>query len=109
MDEVQESPRRYPRPVEHSHPGPREYVKVAIFLAIVTAAEVAVYYVPALRATIIAWLMPMMVIKFAAVALYFMHLKFDSRIFRRFFVTGIILAISIYAIVLVSLAVVIAR
>jgi cytochrome c oxidase subunit 4 len=40
------------------------------------------------------------VIKFSLVALWFMHLKFDSRIFRRFFVTGLILAITVYTIVL---------
>lgn len=31
------------------HPGPREYVKVAIILSVVTAIEVAVYYVSAQR------------------------------------------------------------
>jgi hypothetical protein len=31
-----------------------------------------------------------------------MHLKFDSRLFRRLFITGIILALSVFAIVLLT-------
>lgn len=96
------SPTRHAGPVEHDHPGPRVYVNVAIILAIVTAAEVGVYYIDSIRDAIAAFLIPMMVIKFALVALYFMHLKFDSKVFRRFFVTGIILAIVIYTIVLLT-------
>jgi cytochrome c oxidase subunit 4 len=87
---------------EHAadHPSEFQYVKVAVFLALVTAAEVAVFYIDALRNLIIPLLSAMMLIKFLAVAGYFMHLKFDSRIFRRFFVLGIVLAIAIYGVVL---------
>ncbi len=87
---------------EHAadHPSEFQYVKVAVFLALVTAAEVAVFYIDALRGVIIPLLSAMMLIKFLAVAGYFMHLKFDSRIFRRFFVLGIVLAIAIYGVVL---------
>ncbi|HEX2178000.1 MAG TPA: cytochrome C oxidase subunit IV family protein [Actinomycetota bacterium] len=87
---------------EHAadHPSEFQYVKVAVFLAIVTALEVAVFYIPALENLIIPILSAMMLIKFIAVAGYFMHLKFDSRIFRRFFVLGIILAMAIYGVVL---------
>jgi hypothetical protein len=35
------------------------------------------------------------------VAGYFMHLKFDSSTFRRFFVTGIVLALLVFGVVLV--------
>ncbi len=87
----------------HAHPGPGEYVKVAVVLAIVTAAEVALYYLETLpRSVVFGLLMLFMVVKFVMVALWFMHLKFDSPIFRRLFVTGIFLAIAIYAIVLIS-------
>ncbi|MGH2758668.1 MAG: hypothetical protein ACRDKJ_03785, partial [Actinomycetota bacterium] len=47
-------------------------------------------------------LLVMMVIKFAFVGLWFMHLRFDSPIFRRLFVGGIILAMAIYTVVLLS-------
>ena len=84
-------------PGEHTHPGPAEYVRVAVILAIITAIEVAAYYVTSLpRSVFSALLLVMMVIKFSMVVLWFMHLRFDSRMFRRLFVTGIILAILVY-------------
>src|SRR5437870_13684208 len=89
---------------EHSHPGPVEYIKVAVILAVVTAAEVGVYYVSALSHSVLAaMLLVMMVFKFSLVVLWFMHLRFDSKLFRRLFVTGIILAIAVYTIALATL------
>ena len=41
-------------------------------------------------------LLVMMVVKFAIVAGYFMHLKFDSSLFTRLFVSGLLLAIGVY-------------
>ena len=38
--------------------------------------------------------------KFAMVAAFFMHLRFDNRVLRRLFLTGIILAIIVYIVVL---------
>ncbi len=82
------------------HPTPRQYVGVAIVLAIVTAAEVAIYYVSALEGVLIPLLLAFSFVKFVLVVLWFMHLKFDSRVFRRFFVTGLVLALLIFGIVL---------
>lgn len=83
------------------HPQPKQYVVVALVLAIVTAAEVAIYYVSALEDVLVPMLIAFSLIKFILVALWFMHLRFDSRLFRRLFVTGIILAMVIFTIVLV--------
>ena len=82
------------------HPGPRQYVWIAVILAVVTAAEVAIYYVPALKDWLVPFLIVFSILKFALVGLYFMHLKFDSRIFRRLFVVGIVLAFVVFTIVL---------
>jgi cytochrome c oxidase subunit IV len=83
------------------HPGPQEYVKVAVFLALATAAEVGLYYVTSLPHPVyVSMLMVFMVFKFSLVVLWFMHLRFDSRIFRRLFVTGVILAFTVYMVVL---------
>ncbi len=88
---------------EHAHPGPGQYVKVAVFLAIVTAIEVGAYYVSGIPdAVLSAALIVMMVVKFAFVGLWFMHLRFDSPLFRRLFVVGIVLALAVYTVVLVS-------
>jgi cytochrome c oxidase subunit 4 len=90
-------------PAHHEHPSDWEYIKVAIFLAIVTAAEVGLYYVEGLdRHIILLLLCAMMVVKFAVVVMWFMHLRFDSKIFRRFFVTGVLLAFGVYLIVLTT-------
>ncbi len=89
-----------PHPAEHSHPGPLEYIKVAIVLAVVTAIEVGLYYVDISHGVLIPSLLILSLIKFVMVMLWFMHLKFDAPIFRRLFVTGFILATSVYAIVL---------
>jgi cytochrome c oxidase subunit IV len=82
------------------HPEPRTYVKVAVILAIVTALEVAIYYVPSIRDFLIPSLLFFAVIKFIMVAAYFMHLRFDSPIFKRFFMVGIFLALAVFGVVL---------
>lgn len=88
---------------DRPHPGPGEYVKVAVVLAIVTLIEVGAYYVTGIPDPVLsASLLVMMVIKFALVGLWFMHLRFDSPLFRRLFVGGILLAMAIYTVVLVS-------
>lgn len=82
------------------HPSPKEYVRIAIVLALVTAAEVAIYYVDALRDWLIPLLFLFAIIKFSLVVLWFMHLKFDARTYARFFVMGIAGALTLYIAVL---------
>ena len=87
----------------HGHPSEAEYVRVALILAVITGMEVAVYYISSIKDALVPLLLTFAVVKFSMVALWFMHLRFDSRIFRRLFVTGIVLAISVYVIVLATL------
>ena len=85
----------------HDHPSDRKYVQVAIILAIVTALEVATYWMESVPGEIlIPVLMMMMIYKFFYVAAWFMHLKFDSPMFTKFFVAGLILATIVYGITL---------
>ena len=87
----------------HEHPSPKQYVWVAAILAIVTAGEVAIYYVGFFNdhpGALIAFLLAFALLKFVMVAAWFMHLRFDSHVFRRFFVTGIVLGLIIFGIVL---------
>jgi cytochrome c oxidase subunit 4 len=88
---------------EVEHPPPKQYVQVAIALAAVTAVEVGLYYTDLGGYWLVAILMVLAVVKFAMVAAYFMHLKFDSILLRRFFVTGIILAICVFTVYLLTL------
>jgi cytochrome c oxidase subunit 4 len=85
------------RPVPH--PTPRDYVKIGVALALVTVLEVALYYIPGLsNALLMGSLIILMVIKFALVVLWFMHLKFDSRLYLRLFVSGLLLALAVFSV-----------
>jgi cytochrome c oxidase subunit IV len=96
-----------PAAEEHKHPSDRQYVIIAIVLAIITAAEVATYALDFFddfsTAALVATLFPMMILKFAIVCAYFMHLKYDNPIFRRFFVFGLVLAIIVYTAALTAM------
>jgi cytochrome c oxidase subunit 4 len=81
----------------HAHPCDRSYVGIALILALITAAEVGTFYLEdELGSVLVPVLLVMMVVKFAMVAGWFMHLKFDSNLFTRMFVSGIVLAVTVY-------------
>jgi cytochrome c oxidase subunit 4 len=88
-----------------SHPTPFKYVMIFLILVVVTAIEIATSYLEGSVASgvIVGLLLFFAIIKFALVASYFMHLKTDQPIFRRFFVLGIVAACVLYAIVLTTL------
>jgi cytochrome c oxidase subunit IV len=86
----------------HDHPGEAKYIKIALILAVITAVEVAFSYWEAVEGILAPSLIAMSVVKFAIVVLYFMHLKFDSRLFRRLFVAGLALAIFCFTAVLTT-------
>lgn len=79
----------------HGHPGERTYVKVAVVLAIITVAEVAIYYIDSLSSILVEALLIMSAIKFVTVVSYFMHLKFDDRRLAWIFGLAMIVALSI--------------
>ena len=81
---------------EHGHhPGDLLYIQIAIILAVITAAEVMTYFVD-LGAAQTPALIIMMIVKFALVAMFFMHLKFDHKLFSWVFVAGLVLAVAVY-------------
>ncbi len=81
----------------HDHPSDRKYIQIAVVLGVLTAAEVATFYVEdSLGRALVPILLTMMVVKFFIVAAWFMHLRFDSNLFTRVFVAGIVLAVGVY-------------
>lgn len=91
---------------EHgAHPTEAQYVKIALILACVTAAEVGLYYTKFSQALTNSVLLVMAAFKFVMVAAYFMHLKFDNKILRRLFTTGFVLASFCYIAYLLTLGV----
>jgi cytochrome c oxidase subunit 4 len=89
--------------VRRGHPDEAEYVKIGLFLGAVTAIEVMTYYFNIPRALFVPMLITFSAVKFVAVVMWFMHLKFDSRIFTAAFVFGIALAGALFTVVLVTL------
>jgi len=82
-------------PAEHAHPGAREYIGIAIVLTVITAIEVAVFYIPSLKSMIVPILLTLSAVKFGMVAMWYMHLKFDARLFSWLFVLPMLLAMAV--------------
>ena len=74
-------------------------------LGSITAVEVAVSYLKGLGDAGAPLLLILAAAKFFLVASYFMHLKFDTPVLRRIFVTGIVLAITVYVVVFFTLGI----
>ena len=89
------------------HPGDHwsdlKFVYLALALAAVTAIEVALsYMVDDLGPLFLPLLIILMLVKFFAVVSYFMHLKFDSRLFSLMFYMGLVLAVIVYTVALLT-------
>ncbi|MBM4192783.1 MAG: cytochrome C oxidase subunit IV [Gemmatimonadetes bacterium] len=71
----------------HAHPTWKEYKWVALWLFLITVVEVWVYYIPAFVATkfFVPALLIMSAVKFVIVVMFYMHLKYDSPLFKRIF------------------------
>ena len=82
----------------HSHEiSDKNYVLIALLLAVLTAMEVAVTEISSFpESLLVPALLLMMAVKFFVVVSYFMHLKFDSKVFSFMFYTGLVLAIFVY-------------
>lgn len=80
----------------HEHPSDAKYVRIALLLAVLTAIEVWLSYAGLGSKLTTTTLLLFAAVKFAIVAMYFMHLKFDNKVLRRLFITGLALAIFCY-------------
>ncbi|HEX5387482.1 MAG TPA: cytochrome C oxidase subunit IV family protein [Gemmatimonadales bacterium] len=107
------TPEHLAHPEEHAHPTPGMYVRVAIVLFILTALEVALYEITYgehagafgnIQPVFVPVLLMLSAGKFALVAMFYMHLKQDSKLFTGVFVFPLIIA----AVVIVALSVLIA-
>jgi cytochrome c oxidase subunit 4 len=101
---LQSAPGLLPGEID-SHPTPFKYVMIFLILVVVTAIEIATSYLEGSISSglIVGMLLFWAIVKFVLVASYYMHLKTDQPIFRRFFVLGIVAACILYAIVLTTL------
>ena len=74
------------------HPTWRTYVVIGVILTVITAIEVAIFYVEALASLLVPLLLVLSGAKFIIVVMFYMHLKFDSKIFGRVFYAPLFLA-----------------
>lgn len=76
---------------EGGHGTPKFYWMIGIILAVLTGFEIAAFYVkPPFEIEI---LLTLSAVKFFLVTGFFMHLKFDNRVFTFVFVAGLVLAV----------------
>ena len=80
----------------HEHPTWATYKWVALILTVITIVEVWVYYIPAFVASrlFVPALLVMSAVKFAIVVLFYMHLKYDHKLFRALFTGPLIIAMT---------------
>lgn len=88
-----------------AHPDPLQYVMVAVVLVVITGIEIGTSYLEGTipDGLILTLLLVMAFVKFFLVASWFMHLRTDKPVFRRFFILGAVAAVMLYAIVLLML------
>lgn len=78
----------------HEHPTWKQYKWVALILTVITVVEVWAYYIPSFVASpvFVPALLIMSAVKFAIVVMFYMHLKYDHKLFRALFIGPLIIA-----------------
>jgi cytochrome c oxidase subunit IV len=78
------------------HPTWSTYWKVAVILTLITACEVWVYYIPSFVAghLFVPTLLILSALKFAIVVMFYMHLRYDHKLFRALFTGPLIIAMT---------------
>ena len=84
-----------PAHAEAGHAGIRIYVAVAAILTVITALEFAAIYIRALTPILVPLLLVMSAAKFILVVLFFMHLRYDSRLLATVFFGPLVIAIGL--------------
>ena len=88
---------------EHvSHPTPKMYWLIALVLAVITAVEIAIPYIEALDPIKVPALLLLGAIKFMIVVGFFMHLRYEKNLYRSLFFVGVIGAIPLFIVVLLT-------
>ena len=87
------------------HPTPKKYLQIAIVLGILTAIEIALYYTEDIVGVFTDPILIILAVgKFIIVVGWFMHLRFENKMVNRFFTGGMILALVLFAIVMIERA-----
>ena len=77
----------------HEHPTWKQYKWVALILFAITVIEVWIYYTPFREMPLFApTLLILSATKFAIVVMFYMHLKYDHKLFRALFTGPLVIA-----------------
>src|SRR3954451_19524389 len=84
----------------HAHPTARLYIQIAVVLAIITAVEVLILYLPNMgfegfRPFLVPIFAILSIGKFVMVVGWYMHLKFDDPFFLRIFAFALLIALTV--------------
>jgi cytochrome c oxidase subunit 4 len=82
--------------IDKEHPTWSTYWKVAVILTLITVVEVWIYYIPAFVASkaFVPVLLIMSAVKFFTVVAFYMHLRYDHKLFRALFTGPLIIAMT---------------
>ncbi|MGH7475794.1 MAG: cytochrome C oxidase subunit IV family protein [Longimicrobiales bacterium] len=80
-------------PAAPHHPTWKFYVLIGVVLTVITAMEVAIFYIEALQAVLVPLLLVLSGAKFIMVVLFYMHLKFDSKVLSGVFAAPLLLGV----------------
>ena len=80
---------------EQGHPSVLTYVAIFAILTVVTVVEVGVFYVPAFKAVLAPVLLVLSTSKFILVAMFYMHLKSDHKLFSLIFIVPLLIAVGV--------------
>ncbi len=87
---------------DHQHGATdKQYIVIAVILAVITGLEVTLTYID-VGPIFLPALLIMMTAKFLIVVSFFMHLKFDHKVFSFLFYTGLVLALGVYSVALAT-------
>lgn len=101
MSSVTQHPSPAPAAAAHDHPSDLTFIKVAFILAVITGIETSTYWwMDDAHDAAMVTLFVMMGIKFFMILLWFMHLKFDNKLFSLLFYLGLFLAVGVYTVIL---------
>jgi cytochrome c oxidase subunit 4 len=68
------------------------YLTVAAVLTVLTILEVGAFYIPQFKPILVPSLLTLSAAKFSLVVMFYMHLKFDHKLFRMVFLLPLVFA-----------------
>ena len=89
--------------MERSHPTPRTYWLIALFLAVITAIEITVPSISALDPIKVPALWLLAGVKFFTVVGFFMHLRYEKRLYRTLFFFGVFGVFPLFVVMLLAM------